>query len=182
MTRLRRPTDAGVPAGPPVLVEAAVQDDSLLPNAEDGALMKRWGTTLLDVNAIKASGGTIDKGREQIMALQDLIADDSQVFELRKSGTNHARHVCIGRAKRNDIVLIDDTISSLHATFIGGEVQVLNDNRSSNGTWVNQQPVKAPMEVPLRSGDCIRLGRRVFYYLSGEHMHLLLKLRRKRSG
>ena len=38
-----------------------------------------------------------------MMALQKLVADESQVFDVEKSGDNDSPNVCLGRAKRNDV-------------------------------------------------------------------------------
>jgi hypothetical protein len=44
---------------------------------------------------------------------------------------------------------------------------VLMDLNSSNGTWVNEQPLTGEEEYPLNNGDMIRLGQLIMfiYYL-----------------
>jgi predicted component of type VI protein secretion system len=63
----------------------------------------------------------------------------------------------LGRSSGADIVLQDRGVSRWHARVgLQGEVYVIHDLASRNGTIVNGQRVRA---VPLGDGDVIRLGR-----------------------
>ncbi len=64
----------------------------------------------------------------------------------------------IGRSSQADLRLNEDSISRLHATiYREGEKIWINDENSTNGTFVNGMKVP-PEGFPLRNGDRIRLG------------------------
>lgn len=162
-----------VPApGPPVLVEAARLNESPLPDRYAGAGIT-LATQRVDVTALTKDTERI---RVELMAaLQDDIADESQVFELRsKAGANKIQ---IGRAATNDIVLADHTVSSQHAIIEAKNRASVIDGDSANGTFVNGRRLAPHEPAPLASGDCLRLGQRAFYYLKGDRLVLFVQLR-----
>jgi hypothetical protein len=66
------------------------------------------------------------------------------------------KRVQIGRAKENDIVIIDPTVSRRHAEIEPDESRWhVVDMGSTNGTWVNGSPVS---RAPLRPGDVLAFG------------------------
>jgi pSer/pThr/pTyr-binding forkhead associated (FHA) protein len=73
----------------------------------------------------------------------------------------------IGRDGSNDLVLNDDGVSRSHALIRkqGGEF-VLVDLGSSNGTFVNGQPVGAPH--PLQGDDRLEIGGRGMLFMLDE--------------
>jgi hypothetical protein len=75
---------------------------------------------------------------------------EGQVIELRL-GTNR-----IGRSQSNDFVIEHSTISGQHCELVLANDQVLlRDKESTNGTFVNDQPVQ---EAILMPGQMVRLG------------------------
>jgi hypothetical protein len=63
-----------------------------------------------------------------------------------------------------EIRLEDPFASSRHARISReGYVIVIEDLGSTNGTYLNEQPLSGP--TPLHSGDCIRIGDSEFTYL-----------------
>ena len=65
--------------------------------------------------------------------------------------------VVIGRGPSSDIVVSDDFVSNAHARFTPVPTgAVLEDLGSTNGTLLNNQPVRAAQQ--LRSGDTVRIG------------------------
>jgi len=65
--------------------------------------------------------------------------------------------VNIGRAEYNDIVLPDDSVSTVHAKLQRREgIWVLVDLESTNGTIVDGEPVDG--EAPLAPGAIVRFG------------------------
>jgi pSer/pThr/pTyr-binding forkhead associated (FHA) protein len=76
----------------------------------------------------------------------------------RRFGFRGPLTVTVGRTERSDYVLeADPQISSLHLRFDCEEaVCMLRDMNSSNGTWVNDEPVR---ETEVNDGDRIRIGR-----------------------
>ena len=63
----------------------------------------------------------------------------------------------LGRGDEADIVLEDSFASSRHARLAPhGDVIVLEDLGSTNGTYLNDEPLRGPQ--PLHPGDRIRIG------------------------
>ena len=69
----------------------------------------------------------------------------------------------LGRGAEADIVLEDSFSSSRHARlFAQGDVVVLEDLGSTNGTYLNGEPLGGPQ--PLHDGDRIRIGDSEFTF------------------
>jgi hypothetical protein len=70
----------------------------------------------------------------------------------------------IGRAESCDLGLFgDNTIEKLHARILlKNNRYLLSDTGTSEGTYLNDRPVKGP--TPLRSGDAIRVGKSVLRF------------------
>lgn len=63
----------------------------------------------------------------------------------------------LGRNTDNDIVLKSELVSRYHARIEWTGVEyVLEDLRSTNGTWLNGEQVNAPKSI--RDGDLLRFG------------------------
>ena len=69
----------------------------------------------------------------------------------------------LGRGEQADIVLEDSFASSSHARLVPhGDVIVLEDLGSTNGTYLNDEPLRGPQ--PLHPGDRIRIGDSAFTF------------------
>ena len=69
----------------------------------------------------------------------------------------------LGRGDQADIRLEDTFASSAHARLaLHGEVMVLEDLGSTNGTYLNDEPLRGPQ--PLHPGDRIRIGDSQFTF------------------
>ena len=69
----------------------------------------------------------------------------------------------LGRGEQADIVLEDSFASSSHARLAPhGDVIVLEDLGSTNGTYLNDEPLRGPQ--PLHPGDRIRIGDSAFIF------------------
>ena len=69
----------------------------------------------------------------------------------------------LGRGDHADIALEDSFASSRHARLVPhGEVMVLEDLGSTNGTYLNGEPLRGPQ--PLHVGDRIRIGDSEFTF------------------
>jgi hypothetical protein len=69
----------------------------------------------------------------------------------------------LGRGDQADIRLEDTFASSQHARLAPhGEVMVLEDLGSTNGTYLNDEPLRGPQ--PLHAGDRIRIGDSLFTF------------------
>ncbi len=164
----------------PVLVEALGTGAPLLAERVEAETPRPWTTQRIEAKDLAESQS---QRIERMMALQELVGDESQIFALVKSEHNDSPNICIGRARRNDIVIDDDTVSSQHAVVEEGQGRLLlGDSSSSNGTWINQQAIGPAQQAVLRSGDCLRFGGCPFYYLSGGQFALFLKLRLQSEG
>ena len=77
--------------------------------------------------------------------------------------TTCPRARCSGRGDQADIVLEDSFASSSHARLVPhGDVIVLEDLGSTNGTYLNDEPLRGPQ--PLHPGDRIRIGDSAFTF------------------
>lgn len=84
---------------------------------------------------------------------------DSAPFKIEKEVTN------IGRSKRNNLVIEEPAISSFHATIEYRNMYFyLEDQRSTNGTLINDQKLTANDPVRLKSGDCISFAKFKFNF------------------
>ena len=76
----------------------------------------------------------------------------------------------IGRSSKNDLFIDQESVSRNHAriTFDGTQYWVA-DQHSTNGTFVNDEPVR---EQRLRDGDQVRIGRSILKFMTGENVEL----------
>jgi pSer/pThr/pTyr-binding forkhead associated (FHA) protein len=73
--------------------------------------------------------------------------------------------VTLGRGGRADIRLEDPFASSRHARISRqGDVLVIEDLGSTNGTYLNGSPLEGPQ--PLHAGDRIRIGDNEFSFVA----------------
>ena len=90
------------------------------------------------------------------LAIED--GDDVVVVALRE-GVTH-----IGRGLSADVRLESPAVSRRHAlVIVEGDDVVLADDRSRNGTWLNEERIT---RAPLKEGDAIVIG--------GSRMHLVV--------
>jgi hypothetical protein len=91
------------------------------------------------------------------------VATHVAVIEGPASGTSvplASLPVTIGRAAGSTIVLSDDYVSSNHARLVPRDGEwLVEDTGSTNGTFVGNQKVTAPVVVPV--GGRIKIGRNV---------------------
>lgn len=91
--------------------------------------------------------------RNQAEELFLLLATDRQIHAFDLSQTFR---IAIGRHESNDLQLGSRTVSNYHAEILNEpEGLILQDLRSTNGTFVNNQPVNRQRLTP---GDRIRVG------------------------
>lgn len=96
----------------------------------------------------------------ELIDVENAITSDSKSLGIYK------QNVTIGRDLSNDIVIPQKEISSLHATieYKNGRYY-LEDNRSTNGTSLNDKTLQANMPVRLKSGDKITFAVYEFRFL-----------------
>ncbi|SHM46369.1 FHA domain-containing protein [Caldanaerovirga acetigignens] len=89
-----------------------------------------------------------------------LRCEDGREFPIRRVTT-------IGRAKDSDIVIDDPYLSSKHAMiYRRGRRLIIQDLKSTNGTYINGRRIKKPMA--LKEKDVITMGSRKFTFLRRE--------------
>lgn len=82
----------------------------------------------------------------------------------KKYALDKNAHV-IGRSAKTDIHIDQESISRNHAKITNnGKGVAIRDLGSTNGTYVNDEPVD---EHVLRDGDLIKIGRTIFKFLTG---------------
>ena len=85
----------------------------------------------------------------------DLTLTDGRTVDLGAAG------IRIGRHPENDIVIDEQNVSRFHAQIIPDEEQwIVLDNRSTNGTRVNDQRIggNGRTDVVLNDGDIVTVG------------------------
>jgi diguanylate cyclase (GGDEF)-like protein len=77
------------------------------------------------------------------------------------------RALLIGRADDRDVKIDDPSVSRRHARIAPAEGggHAVEDLGSTNGTHVNDEPIKEPRR--LADGDYLRVGNRLYRYLAG---------------
>jgi hypothetical protein len=107
------------------------------------------------------------------------------VLPVRPTGRSpFPRVVCLGRAKNNDVVVTDASVSKLHAVFHRSDDGgwLVQDARSRNGTFLDNAPV--PVDTrgePLRitSGATMRFGSVELVFLTTVELWTLARLTRR---
>ena len=109
------------------------------------------------VYAAEAGWADADGGFEPRLLVEQALGHESGIaYDLRGGAT-------LGRGDV-EIKLEDPFASSRHARIsCQGHVVVIEDLGSTNGTYLNEQPLTGPQ--PLHEGDQIRIGDSEFSYL-----------------
>jgi pSer/pThr/pTyr-binding forkhead associated (FHA) protein len=103
------------------------------------------------------------RGRKAASRAASKAARLVSVVEGPAAGTSVALSslpITIGRADDSTIALADDYVSNHHARLVpNGQDWLIEDTGSTNGTFVDDKKVTAPVVVPV--GGRIRIGRNV---------------------
>jgi len=74
----------------------------------------------------------------------------------------------VGRDSARDLVIEVEDVSRLHCSIhVRGDAVYLRDEGSTNGTLVNDRPVRPKVDTPLSSGDRIQMAGAIFKFLAG---------------
>ena len=85
--------------------------------------------------------------------------------DLGKKYNLEAASMIIGRSSKSDIQIDQESVSRNHCKLINtGKSIILRDLGSTNGTYVNDEPID---EYVLRDGDLMKIGRTIFKFLTG---------------
>lgn len=110
---------------------------------------------------VKRAGSASGRGAqaEEQDVLRGVGARSGQTLVL-KPGT-----LVVGRDSSADVTIADDSVSRRHAELhhVDG-AWVVRDLGSSNGTFVNEQPLPTPTDRTLKAGDRLRFGDTVWQF------------------
>ena len=100
--------------------------------------------------------GRRDVGRPKLRVRSGAVLTPGSAYDLSEGAL-------LGRGDQADIRLEDGFASSRHARLVPqGDVMVLEDLGSTNGTYLNGEPLRGPQ--PLHDGDRIRIGDSEFSF------------------
>ncbi|MBL0213097.1 MAG: FHA domain-containing protein [Myxococcales bacterium] len=85
---------------------------------------------------------------------------DLEVYPLaKKPGASFPDRITIGRTPNNDIVIVDHSVSRLHAYVrLDGKTWTVADAGSKNGSWLDRSALDARKERRLASKSILRVG------------------------
>jgi hypothetical protein len=102
------------------------------------------------------AGGDGDLGRPRLRVESAAGLRGGAAYDLSEGAM-------LGRGDQADIQLEDSFASTAHARLVPhGDVVVLEDLGSTNGTYLNGEPLRGPQ--PLHVGDRIRIGDSEFTF------------------
>lgn len=113
--------------------------------------------------------GSRNSGPAPLPGMRVLPPPEWELQDLTNIGGIHRfdkSRVTVGRDEENDLTLATPTVSNLHATIEYREgAFFLEDQRSTNGTRLNDQQMVANRPVRLKSGDRIGFANLVFKFV-----------------
>ncbi|MFN3190557.1 MAG: diguanylate cyclase [Aureliella sp.] len=113
--------------------------------------------TILQTVMMAAQKNRADLGDRWLVQVHPLDLEQNRVA-LDQSETT------LGRSEHCSVVLEDESVSRLHARILSGENGYsIEDLGSTNGVLVNDELIES---CPLRTGDRIQLGSRIFRFLA----------------
>jgi len=82
-------------------------------------------------------------------------------LRFRDRSINISRMISIGRDEKNSVVIKDDPLVSRRHALIEKEegTYYLMDKGSTNGTYLNNNPIPKCERVKIKSGDVIMVGK-----------------------
>ena len=109
-----------------------------------------------DATGLHTASGARDAGVPKLRVETGAGLQAGSAYDLRDGAL-------LGRGEQADIQLEDGFASSRHARLVPqGDVMVLEDLGSTNGTYLNGEPLRGPQ--PLHAGDRIRIGDSEFSF------------------
>ena len=103
---------------------------------------------------------------------------------VKASGNPWHERVSVGRARNNDIVLGDSSVSKLHAHFKSteGAPMILVDAGSRNGTRLNDRRLQSSEAVEIGVGDVVTFGRTSMTFLDALRLYDLVSKHVQSAG
>lgn len=170
----KSPDRVGELDGDDILIRATGAAETVVREKSGGR--KREATMIFQHETIQMM---MAERASELEKLRTVLHAEDQIVPLRKRPESLWDHVTVGRASTADILIDDPAISNVHAHFEidpDAEVVCVQDLGSSNGTHVNRQPLQPHNPAALSSGDCVRFGQTIFYYMSHQILLEMLGL------
>src|SRR5215471_18192529 len=118
--------------------------------------MSEWKTRITKVQVVKPAK---EAGEACLVLIYPPGPDMGKRFPLTRS------EIVLGRGADCDIQVDRDSVSRRHArVFRDGEVWMVEDLGSTNGSYVNDVPVQRSV---LRDADFLKIGAAIFKFLTG---------------
>lgn len=110
--------------------------------------------------------------------LVELAQPHHRVISLIKSDRNpFSAMITVGRARNNDVRINSAQVSKIHCFLHQQEGEWhIQDNNSSNGTYLNGNLVRGKVERPLQSGDEITFAETATLFLDQAGLKALLDM------
>jgi len=104
-----------------------------------------------------------EKGREIAKKLKTRVAR----VRFKNRSVNINRTISIGRDEGNDIVIKDDPLVSRRHALIEkeGDTYYVMDKGSTNGTYLNNNPIPRLERVKIKDGDVLTVGKTKLYFI-----------------
>ena len=102
------------------------------------------------------------------------LEHQAKVIELASMRQKRIEQITIGRSEENDVVLQDETISSIHAIFLRHPKTsefLIQDQESTNGSTLNGRALVAYRSTKLNDGDTLGFGDTAFLFFSAGGLH-----------
>jgi pSer/pThr/pTyr-binding forkhead associated (FHA) protein len=87
--------------------------------------------------------------------------------------------ITIGRSRRCDVRLENESVSKLHASLVhdpSSGAYLITDESSRNGTCINGQPLVAGVRMTIWSGAYVSFGDAVFVFIDPPTLRKLSRL------
>lgn len=115
-----------------------------------------------------------------------LLKDDAtryRLYALVKGPKNPwPERISIGRARNNDVVLSDNSVSKLHChyTWETGGKNFLTDTGSRNGTFISTIRLEANVRTSVKIGDSVTFGLVQTTFISSHQLFTLIETQLRR--
>jgi hypothetical protein len=137
---------------------------------ESADVFQNASTSVMDPKVLKGKLRSPKEEAEMHMSLT--------VLELRSQTSPDSELITLGRAEENDVIILDDTISSCHAEFTqkaGGNAVLITDLNSRNGVYVNGEKIDPQKALKLSNKDLLGFGDAKFVFFSPRGLYDELK-------
>lgn len=102
----------------------------------------------------------------------------SRVLDLQPRRPNRLGQVSIGRSEDNDLVLVDETVSSHHAIYSPEPRSgrpTIQDQESTNGSFINGRQLLPYRNALLSDGDVVAFGDAAFLFYLPAGLYIALR-------